>query len=188
MPPRGSEDTSRASGAGFHLAVGTTGTAVGATDFTGTNGAAGFTTGGAFWGMHERTRSLRLPPGRLYASAHTAGQPNRRAVTAPLETCQPYALRAAAAHTNAPASRCVQRPLTLRLTKDHIRGKAAHVDHRRKSGRPRVIPLPAKAAKIARKSVPFKHQASNVTRRWNAAKEAAGMLELRLHDLRRAFA
>jgi len=81
----------------------------------------------------------------------------------------------------------LRRSEALRLTKDDIRGNAVHVDHRSKSGRPRVIPMTPEVAKIARKSVPFNLQASNVTRLWNAAREAAGMPELRLHDLRHAF-
>ena len=81
----------------------------------------------------------------------------------------------------------LRRSDALRVTKDDIRGKAVHADHRSKPDRPRVIPLTPKTAKIARKSVPFNLHARNVTRLRNAAREAAGMPELRLHDLRHAF-
>lgn len=81
----------------------------------------------------------------------------------------------------------LRRSEALRLSKEDIRGNAVHVDHRSKSGRPRVIPLAPEAAKTARKSIPFNLQAGNVTRMWNAARAAAGMKQVRLHDLRHAF-
>jgi integrase len=76
---------------------------------------------------------------------------------------------------------------TLRLTPEDIRANAVHVDHRSKSGRPRVVPLSPEAARIAKRAIPFDLQIGNVTRLWNAARSAAGMPGLRLHDLRHAF-
>jgi len=69
----------------------------------------------------------------------------------------------------------------------HKRRNAVRVDHRSKSGPPRVVPLTPKAAKIARKSIPFKLQLGSFTHRSNAASAAAGMPEVRPHDFGRAF-
>lgn len=55
-----------------------------------------------------------------------------------------------------------------------------------KSGRPRVVPLVAEAAKLA-KRLPIGLSAANLRRLWEEARKTAGMPELRWHDLRRSF-
>lgn len=81
----------------------------------------------------------------------------------------------------------LRRSEILRLTPDDLRDGVVIVDSRSKSGRPRVVPLPAEAARIARRRVPFEIGVSLLTKRFRAAREAAGLPELRLHDMRHAF-
>lgn len=81
----------------------------------------------------------------------------------------------------------LRRSEILRLTPANIRGDAIIVDSRSKSGRPRVVPMPPEAARIARRRVPFELGVSLLTKRFNAARAAAGLPALRFHDLRHAF-
>jgi integrase len=81
----------------------------------------------------------------------------------------------------------LRRSELLRLTPADIRGDVLIVDSRSKSGRSRVVPMPAEAARIARRRVPFGIGVSLLTKRFNAARTAACMPTLRLHDLRHAF-
>lgn len=82
----------------------------------------------------------------------------------------------------------MRRSEALRLTPADIRDGAAHIDHRSKSGRPRVVPLAPAAAKIAARSIPFELGASNISRLWREARVAAGLPAARLHDIRHHFA
>jgi integrase len=52
----------------------------------------------------------------------------------------------------------LRRSEALRLTAEDIRANSVHVDHRSKSGRPRIVPLSPEAARIARRSIPFNHK------------------------------
>lgn len=81
----------------------------------------------------------------------------------------------------------LRRSEILRLQPTDIRGDVLVVDSRSKSGRSRVVPMPAEAARIARRRVPFKIGVSLLTKRFNLARQAAGVPELRFHDLRHAF-
>jgi len=81
----------------------------------------------------------------------------------------------------------LRRSEILRLTLADVRDGVVIVDSRSKSGRPRVVPMPAEAARIAHRRVPFEMGASLLTKRFRAAREAAGLPQLRLHDLRHAF-
>lgn len=81
----------------------------------------------------------------------------------------------------------LRRSELLRLTPADIRGDVLIVDSRSKSGRMRVVPMPAEAARIAHKRVPFAIGASLLTKRFDLAREAAGLAHLRFHDLRHAF-
>lgn len=81
----------------------------------------------------------------------------------------------------------LRRSELLRLQPADIRGDVLIVDSRSKSGRARVVPMPAEAAKIARKRVPFAIGVSLLTKRFDEARKAAGLPHLRLHDLRHAF-
>ena len=55
-----------------------------------------------------------------------------------------------------------------------------------KSGRPRVVPLTAEAAKLA-KRLPLGLSAATLRRLWEEARTKAGLPGLRWHDLRRSF-
>ena len=81
----------------------------------------------------------------------------------------------------------LRRSEILRLQPSDIRGDVLIVDSRSKSGRSRVVPMPPEAARIARKRVPFEIGASLLTKRFNLARQGAGLPELRFHDLRHAF-
>lgn len=81
----------------------------------------------------------------------------------------------------------LRRSEILRLTPADVRGDVVIVDSRSKSGRPRVVPMPAEAARIARKRLPFGIGASLLHKRFDAARIAAGLPQLRFHDLRHAF-
>ncbi|MEW5882128.1 MAG: hypothetical protein AB1761_17005 [Pseudomonadota bacterium] len=67
-----------------------------------------------------------------------------------------------------------------------IRG-AVIVDARSKTGHARTVPLPPEAARIARRRLPFSIGIALLTKRFNAARTAAGMPMVRFHDLRHAF-
>lgn len=81
----------------------------------------------------------------------------------------------------------LRRSEILRLNPADVRGKAVVVDSRSKSGRARVVPLPAEALAIARRRLPFGISVPLLTKRFKAARQAAGLPHLRLHDLRHAF-
>lgn len=81
----------------------------------------------------------------------------------------------------------LRRSEILRLTPADVRGGVAIVDSRSKSGRPRVVPMPAEAARIAHRRLPFGIGVSLLHKRFDAARTAAGLPALRFHDLRHAF-
>ena len=55
-----------------------------------------------------------------------------------------------------------------------------------KTNKPRPVPLPPEAQKIARR-LPFALSGPNVTKLWNRARATAGLPHLRWHDLRRSY-
>lgn len=81
----------------------------------------------------------------------------------------------------------LRRSEILRLTPADVRGGVIIVDSRSKSGRARVVPMPAEAARIARKRLPFGIGVSLLHKRFDAARTAAGLPALHFHDLRHAF-
>lgn len=100
---------------------------------------------------------------------------------------QPLVAPELAADTPTPLRTGLRRSEILRLTPADVRGKAVVVDSRSKSGRARVVPLPAEALAIARRRLPFGISVPLLTKRFKAARQAAGLPHLRLHDLRHAF-
>jgi len=76
----------------------------------------------------------------------------------------------------------------LRLTQGNVVNGAVVLDSNTKSGRPRVVPLPPQACKIAARRLPFTLGVSTINERYQAAREAVGMPAVRLHDLRHAYA
>jgi integrase len=81
----------------------------------------------------------------------------------------------------------LRRSEILRLTPEHIRDGAVIVDARSKSGRARVVPMPRQAARIAARRIPFRVGIATLTKRFDAARRAAGMPGVRFHDLRHAY-
>lgn len=80
----------------------------------------------------------------------------------------------------------LRRSEILRLTLADVRGGDVIVSARSKSGRSRVVPLPAEAMRIA-KRLPFVIGVPLLTKRFNQARVAAGFPEIRFHDLRHAY-
>lgn len=80
----------------------------------------------------------------------------------------------------------LRRSEILRLTPDSIRDGVIIVAPG-KSGRGRIVPMPPEAARIARRRLPFGIGVPLLTKRFRAAREAAGLSGVRLHDLRHAF-
>lgn len=80
----------------------------------------------------------------------------------------------------------LRRSEILRLRPGDVRGTDVIVSARSKSGRARVVPMPAEAARIA-KRLPFSIGVPLLTKRFNAARVAAGLPDIRLHDLRHAY-
>jgi integrase len=60
--------------------------------------------------------------------------------------------------------------------------------HATKSGRPRVVPLPPEALRIAQERLPWGFGPVGVFRRFKAARDAVGLSHVRLHDLRHTYA
>lgn len=82
----------------------------------------------------------------------------------------------------------LRRSEILRLTPENIRAGAVVLDAQTKSGRPRVVPLPEQAARIAQERLPFTIGAPLLHKVFNEARETAGLPHVRLHDLRHTFA
>ena len=80
----------------------------------------------------------------------------------------------------------LRRSEILRLMPADVRSGEVIVSARSKSGRSRVVPLPAEAARIA-KRLPFAIGVPLLTKRFNQARVAAGLPQIRFHDLRHAY-
>ncbi len=76
----------------------------------------------------------------------------------------------------------------LRLTPESLQGNVLIVDANTKSGRPRGVPLPLEAVKIARQRLPWKIGPALLRKRFEAARQAAGFPQVRWHDLRHTYA
>lgn len=76
----------------------------------------------------------------------------------------------------------------LRLQPDQVRDGVLLLDAATKAGRPRGIPLPPEAARIARRRLPWAWSRHQLRDRFIAARAAAGMPQVRWHDLRHTYA
>ena len=76
----------------------------------------------------------------------------------------------------------------LRLTPESIRGNLLVLGSNTKSGKPRGIPMPPEAARIARRRIPWQVSPSLLRKRWDAARVAVGLPLIRWHDLRHTYA
>lgn len=76
----------------------------------------------------------------------------------------------------------------LRLTPANIVRGAVVLDANTKSGRPRVVPMPLQAARIAAKRVPWTLTPDSLRNAFERAREDVGLPDVRFHDLRHAYA
>lgn len=76
----------------------------------------------------------------------------------------------------------------LRLTPAMIRDKVIVLDGRTKSGKPRTVPMPPEAARIASKRLPWELTVDELRNAFEDAREAAGLPTVRFHDLRHTYA
>jgi integrase len=131
------------------------------------------------WTREPLGRRIELLPGERPREAYlTAEQVNRLIAAAEPVTAD---FMAFAALTG------LRRSEILRLTPADIRDGAIVVSNESKSGRSRIVPMPDKAARIARRRLPFTISVPLLRKRFVQAREAAGLPHVRLHDLRHAF-
>jgi integrase len=76
----------------------------------------------------------------------------------------------------------------LGLRREQIVGPLIALDAGTKSGRPRGVPLPPEAARIAKDRIPWGVAYWELRDRFEAARKAAGMPHVRWHDLRHTYA
>ena len=76
----------------------------------------------------------------------------------------------------------------LALQPHQVQGTVLALDAKTKSGRPRGIPLPPEAARIARRRLPWGVRHWELRRAFEAAREAAGLPHVHWHDLRHTYA
>ena len=87
----------------------------------------------------------------------------------------------------------LRRSELLGLTPAHIQrtsgGQAIVLDARTKTGRPRVIPLPPEAARIAARRLPWRRVTLwSLRREFEAARRAVRLPQVHFHDLRHTYA
>lgn len=76
----------------------------------------------------------------------------------------------------------------LRLREDSVQGDILALDAVTKSGRPRGVPMPPEAARIARRRIPWGVEYWELRDRFEAARTAAGMPWAQWRDLRHTYA
>lgn len=82
----------------------------------------------------------------------------------------------------------LRRAELLALQPHQVQGTVLALDAKTKSGRPRGIPLPPEAARIARRRLPWGVRHWELRRAFEAAREAAGLPHVHWHDLRHTYA
>lgn len=82
----------------------------------------------------------------------------------------------------------LRRSEILRLTPGMIRDGHALLDAQTKSGKPRAVPLPPQAARIAQERLPWSLTTYTLRDRFEVARVAAGLPGVRFHDLRHTYA
>jgi integrase len=75
----------------------------------------------------------------------------------------------------------------LALEPHQLRGDILVLEATTKSGRPRGIPLPPRAARIASRRLPWGVRYWQLRKRFDAARAAAGLPHVRWHDLRHTY-
>lgn len=134
------------------------------------------------WGWTDRPLGQRvdLLPGEAQRHRYLTGTE----VDALVKACDPEAgdLILFAAMTG------LRRSEILRLTPDMIRDGHVLLDAKTKSGKPRAVPLPPQAARIAQERLPWSVTAKTLRTAFEAARAAAGLPDVRFHDLRHTYA
>lgn len=115
----------------------------------------------------ERARDCLLSPAQVRAIADAAGQAG--------DTIRLLALTG------------LRRSELLQLTAESVQHGQIVLDARTKSGKGRVIPLAPEAAQIARRAIPCPVTLAELRRAFEHARQAVGLPQARLHDLRHAF-
>jgi len=75
----------------------------------------------------------------------------------------------------------------FRLTKDNLVDGCIVLDAKTKSGRPRVVPVPAEALRIA-EILPLPLSDPQLRKEWDKARKRTGFTDIRFHDLRHTYA
>lgn len=87
-----------------------------------------------------------------------------------------------AAHTG------LRRAELLRLTPVNVHGKFLLLDPKTKTGKPRMLPLPPEALKIAKTCLPWACTDQQLRKAFEYAREAIGQPQFRFHDVRHTYA
>lgn len=82
----------------------------------------------------------------------------------------------------------LRRSEMLALRPEQVRDGLLLLDAHTKSGRPRGVPLPPEAARIARARLPWRVKYWELRDRFEAARTAAGLPHVHWHDLRHTYA
>lgn len=82
----------------------------------------------------------------------------------------------------------LRRSEIMRLTPEMIRDGHILLDAATKSGEPRAVPMPPQAARIAQERPPWSLTARMLRDRFVAARDDAGLSDVRFHDLRHTYA
>lgn len=82
----------------------------------------------------------------------------------------------------------LRRSEILRLTPASVVDGSVLLDSNTKSGKPRGVPLPPQALRIAQKRLPFTLGVSLINKQYRAARAACGLPAVRFHDLRHTYA
>jgi integrase len=129
------------------------------------------------WGWLERAPSISMVPGeRARSTVLTLAQVNALVLAADprLGPMIEFAVLTG-----------MRKAEQLALTQESIRDGAAILPDT-KAGRPRAVPLPPEAARIARRHLPWGLGRENVRKLFGEARKRAG-LDVRWHDLRRTY-
>lgn len=82
----------------------------------------------------------------------------------------------------------LRRSELLKLTPAMIVDDCIMLDSHTKTGKPRAVPMPAQAARIARKRLPWVMTQDSLRNAFERARLAVGLPHVRLHDLRHTYA
>lgn len=132
------------------------------------------------WGWLDRAPRIALLPERNERHVYlTPVQVERLAGYCPPEVADLVRLAALTG---------LRRSELLPLRPDDLRDGAIMLDSRTKSGRPRMVPMPPEAARIAQARLPWSIDVGTLRRAFERARKAAGLPHVHFHDLRHTYA